>query len=132
MTLTALAIALAASNPAADTSAAQTDATTQPEELGAASLAKGESGQAIRALEPQLKSNPSDPALLINLGIAFAQAGEEAKARAMFKAAMSSHKQLELETADGNSTDSRRLARKAIAMLDRGEFRPANRLVMRD
>ena len=32
---------------------------------------------------------------------------------------------IELETANGSTTDSRRLARHALAMLDRGEFRPA-------
>lgn len=128
MTLTAIAIALAAANPSAD---AQTYDAYPPAELGAASLAKGESEQAMQTLERQLETSPNDPALLINLGIAYAQAGEEAKARNMFKAAMSSPEHFELETANGSEMDSRRLARKAIAMLDRGEFRPAtNRMVM--
>jgi hypothetical protein len=30
---------------------------------------------------------------------------------------------VELDTADGSATDSRRLARKALKMLERGEFR---------
>ena len=33
--------------------------------------------------------------------------------------------EVELDTADGTATDSRRLARKALKMLDRGEFRTA-------
>ncbi|MDT8280886.1 MAG: hypothetical protein RQ806_10115, partial [Erythrobacter sp.] len=52
--------------------------------------------------------------------------GNEAKARAAFESALASREVIELDTADGTTTDSRRLARKAIRMLNRGEFRPAN------
>ncbi|MBU7581109.1 MAG: tetratricopeptide repeat protein, partial [Porphyrobacter sp.] len=70
-------------------------------------------------------ANPHDAAVLINLGIAYAQAGHDAKARAAFEQALACHEVIELDTADGSATDSRRLARKAIKMLERGEFRPA-------
>ena len=131
MTFTAFAIALAVSNPVADSAVEQSEASAQRTELSSEALARGESESAILKLEKQVEESPNDPALLINLGIAYAQSGDDAKARLMFKAAMSSSKEFELETADGSEMDSRRLARKAISMLDRGEFRqPSSRMVM--
>lgn len=94
--------------------------------LAAAALSEGESLRAISMLRAELEEYPGDPALLINLGIAYAQNGNVAEARANFEAAMSGREMTELETANGTTTDSRRLARRALAMLDRGEFRPAN------
>jgi len=91
--------------------------------LAAASLSQGESVRAIAMLQAELEQYPGDPALLINLGIAYAQSGSDAEARNAFEAAMASREALELETADGTTMDSRRLARRAIAMLNRGEFR---------
>lgn len=132
MTLTAIAIALAASNPAADNATGQVEATAQQTDLSSALIARGESERAVRKLEEQVKANPSDPAVLINLGIAYAHSGEEAKAHAMFKAAMLSSDQIELETADGKTTDPKHLARKAISMLGRGEFRSTSRMTLRD
>jgi len=88
--------------------------------------------QAMKAL----KAYPNDPALRINLGIAHAQAGNETEAREQFEAAIASREVLELDTADGRTTNSRRLARQAMAMLKRGEFRPASapgeQLTLRD
>ena len=101
--------------------------------LASANLADGEALKAIQMLEAQLMQYPGDPALLINLGIAHAQTGNEAEARAQFDAALTSRDVIELDTADGRTTDSRRLARQAIAMLKRGEFRaPADKLTLRD
>ena len=94
-------------------------------ELAAQPLAAGRGTEALAVLEKAAAANPHDPAVLINLGIAHAQAGDDAKARAAFEAALACHEVIELDTADGTATDSRRLARKAIKMLDRGEFRPA-------
>lgn len=108
--------------------------TTQPTEAGLAadSLSEGETNRAIAALEEELRRFPGDPALLINLGIAEAQRGNDGVARERFEAALASREIVELETADGGVTDSRRLARRALAMLDRGEFRPAtDRVTMR-
>lgn len=98
--------------------------------LASASLANGEVAKAIQMLEAELKEYPNDPALLINLGIAHAQTGNEAGARDLFVAAMASREVIELDTANGRTTDSRKLARLAIAMLERGEFR-ADRLAAR-
>ena len=103
--------ALAQANPAGD------------ESLAAETLSDGESVRAIALLKAALEKQPGDPALLINLGIAYAQAGSDAEARSSFEAALSSREVVELQTANGRDTDSRRLARRALAMLERGEFR---------
>jgi len=105
-------------------------------ELAVQPLVAGRSEQALATLEKASAADPHDAAVLINLGIAYAQAGDEAKARAAFEQALACDEVIELDTADGTSTDSRRLARKAIKMLERGEFRPiparAGQLTLRD
>lgn len=104
--------------------------------LASASLADGQASTAIQMLETEIKAHPNDPALRINLGIAHAQLGNDAEARVQFEAAMNSREAFELETANGRTTNSRKLARHAMAMLDRGEFQPATaqtgRLTLRD
>ena len=85
---------------------------------------------AISRIEANTALDANDPARLINLGIAHAREGDAAKARAMFEAA-SDGDRLQLETADGNWVDSRNLARRALAMLERGEFRTQSRTAMR-
>lgn len=97
---------------------------TADEELASATLASGEIEAAARKLEEALRDAPEDPALLINLGIAKANTGEMDAARDLFTRALTSDEPIELETAEGKSTDSRRLAREALSMLDRGAFRP--------
>ena len=112
--------------------------TTQPVDQGlaAASLADGQTLKAIRMLKAELETHPDCPAVHINLGFAHAQTGNEAAAREHFKTAMASRDVLELDTADGRTTDSRKLARQAIAMLERGQFRPlaaqAGQFTLRD
>ena len=98
-------------------------------------LSQGEALQVITELKSELEQHGNDPALLINLGIAQAQSGQVEDARKSFQAAMRSRTVLDLETANGTTTDSRRLARLAMAMLERGEFRaepPASRFTLRD
>ncbi|MEM7701821.1 MAG: hypothetical protein AAF251_07780 [Pseudomonadota bacterium] len=124
----AVAALLLASAPAqaAETTAAAVEKTA----LASDHLAKGQAFTAIAALEKEIEAAPQDPALLINLGIAHAQAGDVANARVMFDRALVSSEPIELETADGEVIDSRRLARKAIRMLERGEF--TTKLTRRD
>lgn len=121
MTVTIFAAALFAASPlpAAPLTpvAALTDLAAQP-------LAAGRQDEALAVLEKANAADPHDAAILINLGIAHAQRGDDDKARAAFEAALACHEVIELETAEGVATDSRRLARKAIKMLERGEFRP--------
>ncbi|MEE4200402.1 tetratricopeptide repeat protein [Erythrobacter sp.] len=90
--------------------------------LAAQPLAAGDADDAITMLKAALRSNPDDPALLINLGIAQAQSGDLASARRHFRAAMATRDIMQLETADGRTISSRKLARNALAMLERGEF----------
>lgn len=126
MSVTTLALALfaAASLPQPGATAVSTSANLN--ELAAKPLAAGQKEEAIAVLEKASAADPDDAAVLINLGIAYAQAGDEDKARAAFEAAIASRDVIELDTADGATTDSRRLARKALKMLERGEFRPAD------
>ena len=51
--------------------------------LAAAALSEGESVRVIAMLWTQLTEFPGDPALLINLGVAHAQGGNDAEARAV-------------------------------------------------
>lgn len=138
MSVTAFAIALIAATPLAhpqldQSPAAHLQAPGQTSELAVQPLATGRTDQALVVLEKASAADPRDAAVLINLGIAYAQMGEEAKARTAFQAALASDEVIELDTADGTATDSRRLARKAIKMLDRGEFRSASQqLTYRD
>jgi Tfp pilus assembly protein PilF len=130
-TLFALALVLPSPLPAAP--AAQLGLAEERRELAAQPLAAGRQDEALALLERALAADPHDPAVLINLGIAYAHKGEEAKARAAFAAALACREVVELETADGSVTDSRRLARKALRMLARGEFRPrGEQLTYRD
>ena len=133
----AFAAALIAAPLAAEGLGADQQRDSQAEaELAADTLAQGHALRAIAFLEGELEEQPGDPALLINLGIAHAQLGNEDDARECFEAVMASRDVIELETAEGSTTDSRRLARRALAMLDRGAFAPAqtdtDRLSLRD
>jgi tetratricopeptide (TPR) repeat protein len=123
MSVTLFAMALMAATPAAPAPAAALASAGEGGELAAQTLAAGRGDEALAVLQRASAANPHDPAVLINLGIAYAHKGDDAKARAAFEAALTCHEVVELDTADGNATDSRRLARKAIRMLERGEFR---------
>ncbi|MEP0391917.1 MAG: tetratricopeptide repeat protein [Erythrobacter sp.] len=94
------------------------------EGLASAALVSGDTSAAIEMLRSQLRQHPNDPAVMINLGIALAQTGSEAEARVLFENALTSRDVIELDTADGRTTNSRKLARLAINMLETGEFRP--------
>ncbi len=80
-------------------------------------LINGETQRAIAALEARLLDEPADPALLINLGAAYAQAGRTERAAAAYRAAIDSPTRYQLELADGRWLDSRRVARMALDRL---------------
>lgn len=126
MSVTAVAIALIAATPLTGSPVAQLQSPVESGDLAAQTLASGRGEEALAMLQRASAADPHDAAVLINLGIAYAQLGEEAKAQAAFEAALTCHEVVELDTADGTATDSRRLARKALKMLERGEFRPAS------
>ncbi|KRA82833.1 tetratricopeptide repeat protein [Altererythrobacter sp. Root672] len=90
---------------------------TEVKEVAFESLIEGRAEEAIRTLEAQRVKEPSDPAVLINLGTAYAKTGQWAKAEAAYKAAMASRVGYELELSDGRWTDSRSAARRGLRSL---------------
>lgn len=123
MSVTLFAMALMAAPPQAAAPSTALVSAGEGGELAAQTLAAGREEEALAVLQRASAANPHDPAVLINLGIAYAHKGDDAKARVAFEAALASREVVDLETADGSATDSRRLARKALRMLERGEFR---------
>ena len=63
-----------------------------------------------------------DPVQLLNRGVSYAREGETELARAMFTRVADNRMRYQMETVNGDWKDSRNLARKALGMLDRGEF----------
>lgn len=91
-------------------------------DVGYEELVADRNEDALKAIEACSELAPDDPARLINHAIALARTGEYDAARAELEAAAQARHSVELETASGTWVDSRHLARKAIALLDRGEF----------
>ncbi|RKF23155.1 hypothetical protein D6851_01290 [Altericroceibacterium spongiae] len=89
-----------------------------PEQIDVAyeQLLVGETDQAIATLEQSPYAN--DPARLINLGTAHAQAGDYRKAAKFFRAALASDTRYQMELADGSWMDSRAVARTALTNLE--------------
>lgn len=85
-------------------------------------LMAGNVSAAIDKIERSDARVQNPAAASINLGIAYARAGRTADARAMFEAAVNSDARCRLETSTGEWIDSRDLARRALAMLDKGAF----------
>lgn len=94
-------------------------------------LAAEQNAAAIARIESNVELDQADPARLINLGIAYARQGRADAARALFERAARHAERLNLETANGDWIDSRALARRALAALDRGEFATSSRTAMR-
>lgn len=92
-------------------------------DLAADLILSGQKEAALNQLEQQARLAPNDPAILINLGIAYAHVGQEERARDAFKRALATSAQQEFDTADGRTMNADRLARQALQMLSRGEFR---------
>lgn len=112
---------------------AATQATEAPQsepDVGYEELIDGRDAAAVEVIEGSVDANSDDPARLINLGIALARMGQFEEARANFEAARK-ETSIELETSNGEWVDSRRLARQALTMLDRGEFARYYALSMR-
>lgn len=131
-----LALGLVATNPLTASETVRMQNPADGSGLAAAALSEGRAAEAIQTLSRAHSADRSDPAVLINLGIAHAQRGEDAAAQDLFRAAMTSPVSYELETAEGTAMDSRKLARRALRMLERGEFRSSGQqpshLTLRD
>lgn len=98
------------------------EARNEQREVAYEQLAEGEVRQAIARLEAARKQYPEDPALLINLGSAYAQAGDQQRAADYYHAAMRSDVRYRLELADSTWIDSRRAARMALNALEGSEL----------
>jgi Flp pilus assembly protein TadD len=84
-------------------------------------LASGRAEQAIARIRANPEIESDDPAALINLGTAHARLGRMDEARDFFMAAVASTNRYDLQLADGRWVDSRRAARMALSIQDRGE-----------
>ena len=115
--ITSIALALLAQGPVEVVAGPQADY-----DVGYEELVSNENAAARKAIENCDELAENDPARLINHGIALARTGEYDAARAEFKTAAMARDSVELQTASGAWVDSRHLARKALAMLDKGEF----------
>lgn len=87
-------------------------------------LSAGNAEAAVQKLE-QNADRGSDPAVLINLGTAYARQGATNKALVAFRAAAASPERYDLELADGSWRDSRDVARMALANLQRSTAQAA-------
>lgn len=90
-------------------------------------LVAGQSQAAI-TITGARESGRADPARLINLGVAHARNGDTERARELFRKAYFAREWVELETATGAWVDSRELALRALAMLERGQLSRAGLL----
>lgn len=108
-----LPIAFAASAPAIG----QINSTTDPAP-GAASLISSDYASAEKEIRAANVSE-FDPARSINLGIALAKQGNQAKAAELFRSVLSQD-DVEMVVANGNTVMSHDLARTALASLERG------------
>jgi Flp pilus assembly protein TadD len=93
--------------------------TAEPDRVDVAfeALAEGRTAEAVVQLQQSGGDKTEDPAVLINLGTAYARQGRIEEARQMFEAAMASSDRYDLELADGSWVDSRVAARMALANL---------------
>ncbi|TIX49864.1 tetratricopeptide repeat protein [Alteraurantiacibacter aquimixticola] len=91
---------------------------TETTEVAYETLAAGQAREAIANLEALRAENPGDPALLINLGSAYAELGDTERAAALYREAAESDIRYQLELADGSWVDSRRAARTALRQLE--------------
>jgi len=94
------------------------DTDLQQKDVAYEELANGQTDAAIIQLEAHLKDNPEDPALLINLGSAWAAKGEFETAAKLYERAARSDVRYRMELADGNWVDSRRAARLALTNIE--------------
>ncbi len=78
-------------------------------------LISGDNQAAVQKLE---NSQLNDPAVMINLGQAYARTGRSADAAKMFAAAMNSNRSFDLVLSDGQIINSRKAAKIALKNLN--------------
>lgn len=92
-------------------------ANAAPSDVAFEELASGHSEAALGKLKAAGAKQSKDPAMLINLGAAYASTGQAAKAIAAYRAAIASRDRYDLQLADGTWMDSRLAARTALKRL---------------
>lgn len=111
-----IALAMQAATPIEQ---AQLVANEQFTEEAYKDFSQGQAAKAIAKMEIMRAEKARDPALLINLGSAYSELGMTESAREAFAAAAKTCERVDLEMVNGEWVDSRRLARKALASLER-------------
>jgi hypothetical protein len=106
-------------------------ATTDTVDVAFDAMAAQHNDVAIETIEANPALDPNDPARLINLGVAYAREGRVALARELLTTAAQTETRYRLETASGEWVDSRWLAMRALAALDKGELRNSLRVAKR-
>jgi predicted Zn-dependent protease len=117
-----LILSLVASSPAITSTPGPELVINEQRNVAYEELSSGKAAEAAQSLETAVQRDPRDPATLINLGTAYAQLGDEARAERAFRSALTSGTRYQLELADGSWDDSRAVARRALDQLNR---RPA-------
>ena len=85
--------------------------------IGYDALVAGDNQRAISQILSGETVSRRDPALLINLGQAYARTGRTAEAAELFTRAIESRESVELILADGRIMDSKEAARQAFSKL---------------
>ena len=98
-------------------------------DVGYTQLMRGEENEAIAVIGADQAGH--DLVKRINLAIAYARRGENDLARAHFQTVIDRREITELQTSTGEWVDARTIARRGIAMLDRGAFTSAGQLAQR-
>lgn len=91
-------------------------------EVAYEALVADDNRAAVAQLEAALEEQPGHPAILLNLGTAYARIGELSAAREAFEAARDARDRFEVELADGEWIDTAQAARLALARLDGPQF----------
>ena len=84
-----------------------------PQDVAYQELSQGDPADAVAKLENALRLDRDDPAMLINLGTAYARLGMSDKALRAYNAAISSDERYQLELGNGRWMDSRAVALRA-------------------
>lgn len=109
------AVMLAGAAPA--TAGADVEINYPEGSLGFAAFQAGDYERAAQMIESNNSISRSDPARLINLGIAYERMGDYSKARDLYTRAFESSDGEKLILSNGEMIDSRVLARQVIARL---------------
>ncbi|HYN45128.1 MAG TPA: hypothetical protein VES64_00385 [Allosphingosinicella sp.] len=89
-----------------------------PGALAVAAIERQDWARAERLLLDTSRGSADDPARLINLGEVYWRTGREAEALSVWRRALASDRQFEVETMGGRAVSTAQLAREALAAHD--------------